>query len=209
MTATDNLLRDAKPLSGNARNASTKDVNIIVCFRRGAKNHNDHVDKKWLSKKNLKTTPGATALTLIPSPAHSTANERLRLSTPARAAPSQRRDFQQPQSERETGKPGLEKVRVASVILYWILGFSMKWAVEQTFKTLRFFAQTCLLTDLHGGSQSLCRNPRLGNFKRRKGVAIVRRGGWRVDRGARGNTIHPHLKIDIFKENQFQKRSKL
>ena len=46
VTATDNLLRDAKPLSGNARNASAKDVNIIVCFRRGAKNHTDHVDNK-------------------------------------------------------------------------------------------------------------------------------------------------------------------
>ena len=71
--------------------------------------------------------------------------------------------------------------------------------MDQSFETLRFFVQICLLaeSDLHGGSQSLCRNPRLGNFKRRKGVAIVRRGGWRVDRGARGNTIHPHLKIDV------------
>ena len=77
--------------------------------------------------------------------------------------------------------------------------------MEQTFETLRFFVQICLLADLHGGSQSLCRNPRLGNFKRCKGVAIVRRGGRRVYRGARGNTIHPHLKIDISKKINFKK----
>ena len=81
--------------------------------------------------------------------------------------------------------------------------------MEQTFETLIFFVQICLLADLHGGSQPLSRNPRLGNFKRCKGIAIVRRGGWRVYRGARGNTIHPHLKIDIFKEINYKKRSKI
>ena len=77
------------------------------------------------------------------------------------------------------------------------------------FLNLEICVQICFLADLHSGSQSLCRNPRLGNFKRCKGIAIVRRGGWRVYRGARGNTIHPHLKIDIFKEINYKKRSKI
>ena len=155
-------------------------------------------------------------LTRIPSPAHSTANERLRFSTPARAAPLiwcaffkidwwNLRSWQSQQWRM--GEGVWQNWRLRSRVLLSVSNYTSEVRNPQRQRLgipnveKRRLQNPCInasrFANLHCGSQSLCRNPWSGNFKGGKGVAIVGGCGGRVDGRARCNATHPHLKIGV------------